>query len=251
MLQSTTLVRELKRVLSLIRVEYGGGGRLRDLFVELFYIPAWLQSRLSGANPLIDGRPWLNYRVTRFIDKLIRPGMDVFEWGTGGSTCYFLSRQARLMSVENDPEWARMVEEHIAATFRDCEWTLRYIPGERKQFSDGGNFGSKQEVEQFRSRCPGQECVSFRHYAEVISSYPDSSFDIVLVDGRARPACLLLAIDKVRPGGYLVLDNSDRSHYRSAMAELNGTFKRKDFRGLCGYVAVITTTSVWHKAQSG
>ncbi len=39
-------------------------------------------------------------------------------------------------------------------------------------------------------------------------------FDLIIVDGRARSACLRRAVSLLKPeGGLLLLDNSERSHY--------------------------------------
>ena len=46
------------------------------------------------------------------------------------------------------------------------------------------------------------------------------SFDLVVVDGRAREACLTRAADRLAPDGLVVVDNVDRARYRSAIAEL-------------------------------
>ena len=53
----------------------------------------------------------------------------------------------------------------------------------------------------------------FHPYFQEIEKYPDSSFDFVLVDGRARVACMINAIDKIKKEGILILDNSDREKY--------------------------------------
>jgi hypothetical protein len=55
------------------------------------------------------------------------------------------------------------------------------------------------------------------------------SFDMVLVDGRARIACLYRAVDKVAPGGALVLDNSDYERYQPALVNFLPAWRRRDF----------------------
>ena len=47
-------------------------------------------------------------------------------------------------------------------------------------------------------------------YATFIDSFPDHSFDLIVIDGRARAACIQHAIRKVKKGGYLLIDNSER-----------------------------------------
>jgi predicted O-methyltransferase YrrM len=53
--------------------------------------------------------------------------------------------------------------------------------------------------------------TAFRKYAAAILGYPDESFDLVFVDGEAscRDWCIANALPKIKPGGYLLLDDSD------------------------------------------
>ena len=53
-------------------------------------------------------------------------------------------------------------------------------------------------------------------YVEYIDEFPDEYFDIIMVDGRRRSDCLRRAIPKLRIGGALVLDNSERQEYQEA-----------------------------------
>ena len=46
----------------------------------------------------------------------------------------------------------------------------------------------------------------------------DGTFDLVVVDGRARNACFHRAVPRLAPGGVLVFDNVDRQRYRDAIA---------------------------------
>jgi predicted O-methyltransferase YrrM len=71
----------------------------------------------------------------------------------------------------------------------------------------------------------------FHRYASAIDAFPDGSFDVVLVDGRARPACIRHGARKVRVGGWLILDNAEREYYvRHVQADL-ADFNRRSFRG--------------------
>jgi predicted O-methyltransferase YrrM len=74
--------------------------------------------------------------------------------------------------------------------------------------------------------------MQFRSYVEAIDAYPDASFDLVVVDGRARPSCLRQAIPKLRPRGLLVLDNSDRDYYLTLSRALLSGFAELTQRGL-------------------
>ena len=74
--------------------------------------------------------------------------------------------------------------------------------------------------------------------------YPDGHFDLVIVDGRARPSCVFHAMSKVRAGGYLMLDDTDRQRYEEAMSLLAG-YKRTDLFGIAPSATRFWQTSVW------
>ena len=47
-------------------------------------------------------------------------------------------------------------------------------------------------------------------YARVADGFADASLDFVVVDGQMRLRCIERAIDKVKPGGLVVLDGANR-----------------------------------------
>jgi hypothetical protein len=51
--------------------------------------------------------------------------------------------------------------------------------------------------------------MSFYRYVNSINAFQDESFDLVFIDGRARSSCMLVARNKVKPGSYIMLDNSE------------------------------------------
>jgi hypothetical protein len=88
--------------------------------------------------------------------------------------------------------------------------------------------------------------MSFQGYASAIDDYPDGYFDVVQIDGRARPSCFKHSLRKVKPNGYLVWDNTEREHYHRAMRMAPQHFQFGDFPGPLPYVPHFTRTSVWH-----
>ena len=61
---------------------------------------------------------------------------------------------------------------------------------------------------------PNINSFSFKKFVTTIDQYPDHYFDLVFVDGRARNSCIKHAIPKVKNGGYILLDDSDRKSYQ-------------------------------------
>ena len=88
--------------------------------------------------------------------------------------------------------------------------------------------------------------ASFVDYARLIDDYADESFDLVAVDGRARCACVWHARAKVKPGGYLMLDNSDRPFYDPARQYLSD-WEKRDLFGPGPYVDRFWGTTFWRR----
>jgi len=143
------------------------------------------------------GEPYLAPSAVAYLEEVITPSSKVFEWGAGGSTIWLAKRVAKVVSIEHQLDWykklrVRLANEHIDNV--DLEFiSLAFYPV----------------------------------YSQAILGY-DFHFDLVLVDGRDRVECIRSAIPKVRPGGFLVLDNSDRPRYEPGIALLSD-WERLDF----------------------
>lgn len=195
-----------------------------------FLVP-FLRSLSPKSSPLADARPWLTFRAIRWLASNIDSAMRVFEYGSGGSTLFFASRARELVSVEHDPAWhARTSEALDAWGVRNCTYLLR-PPAPQKHV-------------RFASSDPAYEGLDFADYVSAIDGYPDGSFDLVSVDGRARTACVLAALSKIKPEGLILLDNSDRRYYHAATQALM-PYERLDFPGIAPYSTELTQTTIW------
>lgn len=63
--------------------------------------------------------------------------------------------------------------------------------------------------------------MNFKKYVEAINTYSDNYFDFVFIDGRARNGCVIASLPKIKNGGYLMLDNSDRPEYKISLDTLS------------------------------
>ena len=165
------------------------------------------------ANPLDDQRPWITFSAIRFLDRFLSREMKVFEYGSGGSTLYFARRVGHLVSVEHDEDWLKKVREAMEVNGFE-NWTFHQIPPE-DIVRQGDQTPS--DADSYISSGKSSTGKSFRQYVSLIDGYPDEYFDIVFIDGRARPSCFKHAIGKVKRGGCILWDNTDRAHYRNAM----------------------------------
>jgi predicted O-methyltransferase YrrM len=102
------------------------------------------------------------------------------------------------------------------------------------------------DVDGYVSSSDRYEGLSFRAYAQVIDDYPRRFFDVVVVDGRARPSCFKHAVEALAPGGLLVFDNTERDHYRPASRLARPTMRRMDYPGPVPFLPHLTITSMWY-----
>ena len=219
--------------ISASRKALGMAGVLRRHPQELPYAMRWLHSLLPGHSPLYDEVPWVTFRAIDWLDAYLKPDMSVFEYGAGGSTLYLAKRVRDVASVEHDEGFYHLVEEILSKrSIHNCKLMLH--KPEPCEESDGA-FASYQG--KYRGLC-------FESYVKAIDNYPDQSFDLVLVDGRARMACVKRALAKIKPGGALILDNSDRPAYAQA-AGLMGDITHFDLAGITPWNLDVSQTSVW------
>jgi len=171
------------------------------------------------SDPLSLELPWMNYKAIRWLSRHAR-NAAVFEWGSGGSTLYLAPLVASLVSIEHDAAWHKVVGDRI----RSETCTLRLVP------PVPGPPCPNEVPQGYRSSRTDFSQMNFERYCQTIRDYSDESFNVVIVDGRARGSCIHEALPKVKPGGWLVLDDSDRAQYATGIGLLGG-WKRMDFHG--------------------
>jgi len=205
----------------------------------------WIVSLLPGHNALSDQVPWVTFEARSWLESYLKPNMFVFEYGSGGSTIFVSKRVNKLISIEHDKVWHSKVSRVLLKEgISNCECTL--CEPEKNISGEMVNYGLKSCTSEIK----GYEGMSFEKYVKIIDKYPDESFDLVVIDGMARASCISHAMGKIRPGGYLLLDNSDTQRYDSAMSLLAG-YKRTDFFGVGPCLTYLWQTSVWEKKSVG
>jgi hypothetical protein len=209
--------------------------------------PAWLRCQKDGAGPLADGRPWVTFAAIRFLEQVLRKDMRVWEYGSGGSTLFFAARVGEVFSVEHDPEWAEKVSEAIRQGGR-THCRLRCVEPADEPGAAGRD---PADPDAYVSTHPPAAGKAFRAYASAIDEYPDGHFDVILIDGRARPSCFKHSLSKVKPGGYLIWDNTERDYYQPAMRLAPPTFQLYDFPGPTPYVRHFSRTTAWRRPPEG
>lgn len=205
-----------------------------------------------GTNWTLNGvpwasEPWLPYLATEYI-RHIKP-LTVFEWGMGGSTVFFLKQRViKLMSVEHKSDWYEEVCSKLMQVPKaDTVISAHLIP-----YEDGEIGPDKSDPTHYKSGSTELGAVNFKQYASFIDQF--EQFDLVLVDGMARPSCIVHAIQHVKYSGWLVVDNTgDRPYYLEKTLHLidgwERGWERVDIQGYGPTLDYKWTTTFFHNVR--
>ena len=216
-----------------------------NIFSNYKYYNQWEKFLSPGHNSIIDESPWLTFSAIEFIKKHMQKNASVFEYGGGGSTLFFLRNAGHVVTVEHDRNWYEKLKEIINEK-KIAGWEGNFVPPEcynEKRILDSSNPDDYSSEDENYATC------IFKQYVSVIDKYPNNHFDWILIDGRARTSCLKHAFNKLKPGGFLVLDNAERSYYTSAHTEtLTNEFRLlENHFGAIPFTKVFSQTNIWKK----
>lgn len=159
--------------------------------------------------------PWWTYRAGAAVDAWLRArpqSVRAFEYGAGASTFWLARRVAEVHSVEHDRAFAASLAPALDAY---PAARLHIVPA----------VPAAQPV--VRSAKDGNRGLDFANYVAAIGDVP-GDFDLIVIDGRARAACLAAALARLRDDGLVVFDNSLRWRYRAAI-RTSGLSERRYF----------------------
>ena len=177
---------------------------------------ALLRARLGR----VPERPWIVPAAVGWLGRRARRDWRVLELGSGRSTVWLARRAGSVLSFEDNEHWlARAQELLVAAGVENAE--VRHLPVE--------------------------------HLAAAVEAMPDENFDLVVIDFLESPEAdrveaVRAARGKIRPGGYLLLDDSDRPGYAEAW-ELLGGWRERRFSGVKDEWPEACETAIFRRPQ--
>jgi predicted O-methyltransferase YrrM len=180
----------------------------------------WLGSQFAIHDAAALARldvPWWTFPAIDAVERWIagrKGGVRVFEYGSGASTVWLAKRAAHVVSVEHDVDFAKFATPML--TLPNVE--LRVIEPVRAIGTPRAGSGRA-----------GYEGFDFSAYVDTIAEGGANRYDLVIIDGRARDACLERAWDFLETDGLVVFDNSRRRRYQAALHAARGALTR--YRG--------------------
>lgn len=185
--------------------------------------------------------PWLTFDAIDFLNTIPLKSKKVFEWGSGGSTLFWLKKGAYVVSVEHDPQWYEKMRPTLLKIGK-IDYKL-IEPEESSRIKP--NIADPSDPDHYLSSNSNKH--SFYKYASVIEQYENDYFDVILIDGRARPSCIKHAVSKIKRGGILILDNSDRDYYLAKTSQYLSEFQKITYKGAVPLTPLFSETSVYIK----
>lgn len=137
---------------------------------------------IYGRQALKQGVPWIVPESLDHLKTIVQPHFRVFEWGAGGSTIWFARHCEFVTTVEGRDRWVKWVNVRLREEGLSHKMSVLHRP-----------------------------LPALNAYVAAIDAIENESLDLVSVDGerQVRSQCIAAAVPKVKPGGYLLLDNSN------------------------------------------
>ena len=128
--------------------------------------------------------PWLTRQAIEILEDRLKPDDVGLEWGSGRSTLWFAQKISHLTSIEHNDHWYKRIKKMLSDKGID-NVELLYAPLEAKDQSPS-------------------------EYVRASAELPKASLDFILVDGRLRDQCTEVAMQLIKPGGMLIIDDAAR-----------------------------------------
>jgi hypothetical protein len=151
--------------------------------------------------------PWITYPAIEFLKQLDLSDRTVFEYGCGGSTVFWSRMAKHVDSVEHVEEFYREVLPTLPG---NCHLTLEVYPDD---------------------------------YVQAVARRGEP-YDVIVIDGHSRVRCSTIAPKYLKPGGLIILDNSDWFHEASANLR-QADLIEVDMAGLAPINDFVSTTSFY------
>lgn len=164
----------------------------------------------KDGNPI----PWYTYPAIEYLSQFDYSAKKIFEFGCGFSSLFWARRAEKVISIEDNQTYFAKWESNFNEPNLDIRWR------------DEGEI-----------------------YEQAIFEEEDL-YDVIAVDGKRRVECSAAAVQKLAPGGMIILDDSDRintsqEYVKSVEILKAADLIQVDFYGFCPMNNYTKTTTLF------
>ncbi len=184
-----------------------------DMWEQDFAIARTIDNKCcidKDGNPI----PWYTYPAIEYLSQFDYSHKKIFEFGCGNSSKFWAARALKVTSIEDNPDWFAKWQSELTAPNQTVLW---------------------------RDEGIGYENAILEN---------EENFDVIIIDGKRRAECCATALQRLAPGGLIILDDSDRvntsKEYQNSIATLRAAnLLQVDFYGFCPMNCYTKTTSLF------
>eukprot|EP00002_Diphylleia_rotans_P032419 TRINITY_DN6803_c0_g1_i6.p1 TRINITY_DN6803_c0_g1~~TRINITY_DN6803_c0_g1_i6.p1 ORF type:complete len:252 (+),score=47.82 TRINITY_DN6803_c0_g1_i6:49-804(+) len=145
-----------------------------------------------------EALPWMDLPEIDVIEEYLRPDKTMLEWGSGRSTFYFSRFVHKYYSIESDAGWCSTVQQQIQSLNLTDKIKIICIA---RTFTDQKQIGIPSSFAEYEK------------YIHAVDLWNVKAFDLVLIDGRARPQCALKVVPYLHKDSVVFIHDWSRSYY--------------------------------------
>ena len=182
----------------------------------------------------IPDSPAMTEDEKKLFKKYLKRATHYFEFGSGGSTVWAVEQGLTVQGVESDPNWVNALQDKLG---QQCQIKVVDI-------GPTGDWGYPLTEQKDK----------FPLYSQSILEHAQS-FDLILIDGRFRVACIMTAIEHIEKNKsqdkslIFIHDFWNRPQYHCVLDFLD-VVERTDSAGVFKVktsVELIDVRKVWHE----
>ncbi len=147
--------------------------------------------------------PWMTYPFIESIGSQLNCKHEIFEFGCGSSTFFFAKKVGKVVSLETNAKWCEIMKIKLHEL----------------------NIDNVEII----LMTDGLENSAYENYIKNSAQ----KFDFIIVDSLKRYECVKNSYEFLKPGGSLILDDSERKGYKKIFDFLaEKKFIAQDFFGI-------------------
>ncbi len=128
--------------------------------------------------------PWINKQAIIVFENLLLKDDIGVEFGSGSSTIWFSKKVKHLTSIEDHKEWFDKINKQL-----------------KEESIDNTTYLFKKSENSISQ---------YSEYCSYVDTFKDESLDFIVIDGKHRVTIANKAVSKIKKGGFIYLDDSQR-----------------------------------------